>query len=111
MYMEILTVAFMLLFNIHLHLYSKSCIFALISSIALRVMCDEMFLIEHGDRLKAPNIGIVMTDGESSENSSQTIPTANAVRDSKDISIFAIGVGDKVSLLLLHNFIYHLCFM
>lgn len=54
-----------------------------------------MFLQEKGDRPNVPNIGIVITDGESNRDPERTIPTANSAKD-KGIILFSIGIGDQV---------------
>ena len=55
----------------------------------------EMFTPQHGDRENAPNIGVVITDGESTTESHNTLPEADAARR-HGIAMFAIGVGDEV---------------
>ncbi|XP_021375373.1 collagen alpha-1(XII) chain-like [Mizuhopecten yessoensis] len=58
----------------------------------LKLMRTTMFTIEHGDRLDAENIAIIITDGISNVNSRQTLPEARTARNS-GIKIYAIGVG------------------
>jgi collagen type VI alpha len=56
----------------------------------------QMFTRELGDRRKAPNVGIVITDGASNRDANLTIPYANEAKQA-GIAMFAIGVGDKVN--------------
>ncbi|XP_033728444.1 collagen alpha-1(XII) chain-like [Pecten maximus] len=60
----------------------------------LMVMRNEMFSFQHGDRPDVPNVGIVVTDGQSNINSLRTIPEANEAKSS-GIDIYAIGIGLK----------------
>lgn len=62
----------------------------------IRVMHQDMFTAANGDRPNAPNIAIVVTDGESTFDKNLTIPEANKARD-KNIIIIAIGIGEKIS--------------
>ncbi|ELT92983.1 hypothetical protein CAPTEDRAFT_220507 [Capitella teleta] len=62
---------------------------------AIRTM-EQMFVREKGDRRKAPNVGVVITDGASNRDVNYTIPYANAAKAS-GIAMFAIGIGDKVN--------------
>ncbi|XP_076459446.1 LOW QUALITY PROTEIN: uncharacterized protein LOC143292771 [Babylonia areolata] len=59
---------------------------------ALNTMRTEMFNPVSGDRDRAPNIAIVVTDGVSNINSRQTIPEAEQAR-AEGIHIYAIGIG------------------
>ncbi|XP_021375359.1 uncharacterized protein LOC110464458 isoform X7 [Mizuhopecten yessoensis] len=59
---------------------------------ALQAMRDTIFIPSHGDRSDAPNIAIVMTDGESNINSGRTIPEANAAKR-EGVEIYGIGIG------------------
>ncbi|ESO06103.1 hypothetical protein HELRODRAFT_105994 [Helobdella robusta] len=43
---------------------------------ALRLMNDVVFNVKNGDRPDVPNVAIVMTDGQSNVNQSETIPEA-----------------------------------
>ena len=40
-----------------------------------------MFTEEHGDRLRIPNIGFVVTDGVSNRDQNLTIPEADMARE------------------------------
>ncbi|CAD5114775.1 DgyrCDS3819 [Dimorphilus gyrociliatus] len=62
----------------------------------IRVMHEQMFTTANGDRPNAPNIAVVITDGESTFDKDQTVPEANKARD-KNIIILAIGIGEKTS--------------
>jgi collagen type VI alpha len=55
-----------------------------------------MFTEENGDRPKAPNMAIVITDGESTYDHNKTIPYAQEAKN-EGILMISIGVGDKVS--------------
>ncbi len=50
---------------------------------------DELFAI--------PRVAVVITDGQSNVNESQTIPAAQAVRDA-GITVFAIGIGGDINM-------------
>ena len=50
---------------------------------------------EHGDRSNAPNVAVLITDGPSNKDSSQTVPAAEAARNA-GINIFVIGVGRDI---------------
>ncbi len=62
----------------------------------LRVMHENMFSTAQGDRPFAPNIAILITDGEANRDQNLTIPEANKAKD-KGIIIFAIGIGSSIS--------------
>ena len=61
----------------------------------LRVMHFEQFTRANGDRADAPNIAIVMTDGESTWDSDRTIPDAEAARIA-GIQIYSIGITESI---------------
>ena len=63
----------------------------------IRLMYRDLFNNTNGDRPSAPNIGIVITDGESTYDANLTIPEADEAR-SKKIKMFAIGIGDNTSI-------------
>ena len=46
----------------------------------LRVMREQIFLEARGDRPGVRNVGIVITDGESTKDANQTIPQANMAK-------------------------------
>ena len=57
-----------------------------------------MFLyFRSGDRAGVPNIGIVITDGESNRDPQRVRPEATAARDA-GISLFVIGVGNRLNM-------------
>jgi collagen type VI alpha len=62
----------------------------------LYVAKNVMFTEENGDRPKAPNMAIVITDGESTYDHDKTIPYAQEAKNA-GILLISIGVGDKVS--------------
>jgi hypothetical protein len=47
---------------------------------AIRAMHEEIFIPLRGDRRGVPNIGIVLTDGESNRDQHLTIPEANKAK-------------------------------
>ena len=55
-------------------------------------MRQNMFKLDRGDRASAPNIGIVVTDGESNRDQGLTIPYANEAK-AAGITMIAVGVG------------------
>ena len=63
----------------------------------IRLMYRDLFNNTNGDRPTAPNIGIVITDGKSREDANLTIPEADKAR-SRNIKMFAIGIGDSISI-------------
>ena len=60
---------------------------------ALWFMNDVMFTASNGDRPEAPNLAVVITDGESNRDAHLTIPYAEEINEQKRITLFAIGVG------------------
>ncbi|KAI0225936.1 Zinc metalloproteinase dpy-31 [Lamellibrachia satsuma] len=62
---------------------------------ALRVIKNDVFKWEHGDRSNAPNVAVLITDGPSNKDSWQTVPNAESARNA-GIKIFAVGVGSQV---------------
>lgn len=63
---------------------------------AIWTMREKMFTVEGGDRSAAPNLGIVITDGESNRDHGNTIPYAEDAKRA-GITMFAIGIGDNVN--------------
>ncbi len=59
-------------------------------------MREVMFSPENGDRSRAPNIAVVLTDGASSRDSDKTVPYSAEAR-TEGITIFAIGIGEAVN--------------
>lgn len=59
-------------------------------------MRTEQFTIEKGDRPQAPNIAIVITDGESNDNKTRTIPEAQLAKNA-GITMFAVGITNFVN--------------
>lgn len=64
---------------------------------ALWFMRDRMFTFEAGDRPRAPNLAIVMTDGESNRDQHLTIKIADEINAEGRITMYAIGVGSQIS--------------
>lgn len=60
-----------------------------------RLMREQMFTVANGDRAAAPDIAIVVTDGESNIDRQYTIPYAQQAHR-EGIHMFAIGIGDEV---------------
>ena len=56
-----------------------------------------MFKPSRGDRLKAPNTAIVLTDGASTYDASKTVPYANDAKYS-GIKMLAVGITNMVLL-------------
>lgn len=63
---------------------------------AIWYMMANMFTRERGDRARAPNVGIVITDGASNRDADLTIPYAIEARQA-GIAMFAIGIGDQTN--------------
>lgn len=62
----------------------------------VRFMHQTMFTTAVGDRDNAPNIGIVITDGESNRDRNLTIPESNVARESR-VTMFALGITAEVN--------------
>ena len=62
---------------------------------ALRLMHRDMFVEVKGDRKDAPNLAIIITDGEPTVDIIQTSPEIKAAKQ-KGIVILAIGIGNNV---------------
>ena len=60
------------------------------------MMKDLMFTRENGDRERAPNIAVVLTDGASSIDSHLTVQYAEEAR-AEGVIIFSIGIGNSVN--------------
>ena len=63
---------------------------------ALKVMRQEVFVADRGDRPAVRNVGIIITDGESTIAENETIPEARKVKDAR-IRMFAIGLTNTIS--------------
>ncbi|KAK3579041.1 hypothetical protein CHS0354_029897 [Potamilus streckersoni] len=68
---------------------------------ALMVLRSDFFSERNGDRSDVPNIAIVLTDGESSDEAS-TAQEAKLTRKA-GVAIFAIGIGDAVNKVELEE--------
>ena len=67
---------------------------------ALTALRQTVFTVEAGARSESaaiPRVAVVVTDGQSNVNQSQTIPSAQAVQ-SDGITVFAIGVGERINM-------------
>ena len=66
---------------------------------ALERLRNEVFTPNGGVRnilFGIPRVAVVLTDGRSNVNSSQTIPNAQALH-ADGVTVFAVGVGNRVS--------------
>ena len=64
---------------------------------ALNILNLDVFTVEGGARgasFAIPRIAIIVTDGRSNINSSQTIPMAQALHEA-GVTVFAVGVGKR----------------
>ena len=61
-----------------------------------------MFTSRNGDRDDAPNIAIVITDGNSNRDQQYTIPFAIDARI-KGVHIIVLSIGDMLNMLELHG--------
>ena len=71
---------------------------------ALRTLRLDVLTTEAGARpqtLAIPRVAIVVTDGRSNVNESQTIPEAEAVR-AAGIIVFAVGIGNRINMAELN---------
>ena len=59
-----------------------------------------------GDRLGVENVLLVLTDGQSTVNSSDTIPAAEALRAS-GVRIISVGTSQNVSVRISTNYQTH----
>ena len=100
---------------------------------ALRRMREEVLVSQRGDRADVANVGIMITDGESTKEVNRTLPEAQLVHNA-GITMFVVGVTNDInevelraiasdpddsfffnstSILfldaLLHNLVDHLC--
>ena len=62
---------------------------------ALEVARTVVFIQANGDRVNAPNVVVVITDGASNVNPQLTLPMAEALRNVTD-SVITIGVANAV---------------
>ena len=67
------------------------------TSAALRLMRQQQFMEDHGDRLGVKNIAIVITDGESNYDPEDTIPEAEAAR-AAGIQVYVVGITNEVNV-------------
>ncbi|CAH1783538.1 unnamed protein product [Owenia fusiformis] len=61
------------------------------TNLALDLLVNDFFTASNGDRTFAPNVAIIITDGQS-DDSTATKASATVVKDA-GIAVFAIGVG------------------
>lgn len=67
---------------------------------ALRQLRTEVFADGKGARradVAIPRVAVVMTDGESNVNATQTIPSALALQDA-GVDVYVVGVGSQINL-------------
>ena len=67
---------------------------------ALTALRQTVFTVEAGARSESaaiPRVAVVVTDGQSNVNQSQTIPSAQAVH-ADGITVFSIGVGERINM-------------
>ena len=62
----------------------------------IRIMNDVEFRPENGDRPGVQNIAIVITDGVSTRDESQTIPQAIRARN-RGIKIYSVGITNRIN--------------
>jgi collagen type VI alpha len=68
----------------------------------LQKMRRDVFNEKNGDRPDVPNVGVVITDGESNINDWLTVGEAEAAR-SQGIKLFSVGVTNDVNLQELRD--------
>ena len=68
----------------------------------LEDMNDIIFQTHNGDRSNAPNVAIVITDGQANERERDTIPEATRAKN-RGIRIIAVGVTNAVDLTELRG--------
>lgn len=68
----------------------------------IQYMKDQIFTAANGDRSDAPNFAIVLSDGNSNVDQTNTIPMAVQSRN-KGITMIAFAVGTDVNLFELRN--------
>lgn len=61
----------------------------------LKAMTREMFVREKGDRGSVPNVGILIADGKSNEDTGSTIPLAREAK-TMGITMISLGIGSEV---------------
>ena len=66
------------------------------TAFGLSLLHREQFRIRNGDRPVAPNVAIVITDGESNDNKTRTIPEAQIARR-MGATLFSVGITDFVN--------------
>jgi len=64
---------------------------------ALRVTSQSIFTPSAGDRPSARNVIVVVTDGQSNIDATQTLPMANASRQ-QGIELFVVAIGDNPNM-------------
>ena len=63
----------------------------------LKLVRDELFTYDHGDRDDWPNVLVVITDGESNINNVNTIPSAQKLHND-GVKIISIGITNDVNI-------------
>lgn len=67
---------------------------------ALMRLRDEIFTVENGareTRFGIPRIAVVITDGQSNVNPTETIPSAQRLH-ANNVTVFGVGVGSNINL-------------
>ena len=60
----------------------------------IKIIRDELFSLDYGDRLNVPNFAVVITDGISKRDKYEAIPEAEMSRE-QGIELFVVGVEVK----------------
>ena len=63
---------------------------------ALRMMRNEVFRTDAGDRPEVRNIGLVITDGNSNRDENLTLPEARAAK-ADGITLFSVGITNQIN--------------
>ena len=63
---------------------------------ALKLMNDYVFTPTHGDRPDIHNVAILMTDGQSNVDESQTLPEATRAKQ-LGVRMFVVGLTDQIN--------------
>ena len=58
---------------------------------------NEIFIRQHGDRRDAPNVAVIITDGESTERQADTIPMAQVLKDA-GTRVISVGITSSVNM-------------
>ena len=69
---------------------------------ALRLVREDVFTSGNGDRVGVDNVLVLLSDGNSNVQTSQTLPQATAVKNA-NIRIISVGVGASVNAQELNS--------